>query len=516
VTRAWRTLAWCAVAAFAAYRLPELTRYALWYDELFSVTLAQSTWGELIGGAIHDRTNPPLFYALLKLWIGAGGISVGWMRLLPCLMGIALAVPVTALARRALSGAPGSPPPAADDHATLVGAGVALACAASSPLVVFLSNELRGYSLLLLLAATSLLAFWRVAESAEWSAPGAFPPEVPSPAGWAAVEHRRRVVLLATTNVLLVYAHYFGWLIVLAEVGAAAIWSRRAVRPTIIVAAAAAVAFAPWALAVARDAATAPAPLANVDWISRPALAAIPGFYDALVARVLTPGTAIMGAVVVLGALAALVTRLARRPAPGDRPRAAALAWFATLPVVVVFAASVALDRSLFVPRYLLVAAPAWWLLLGSVFAAGRPSGLPRTAVAAGFCAFVLAAGALRMTRGGEKVAWDRLTAAIAADAARQQAPDSPVVVLEGFTALPLGWYGLLVAGTGPRIRVTPFASLGAGPLPQPAWLVVRGAPGGVRPPMPGPVGGVAFDTVRVAADSTADQLIVAYRLVAR
>ena len=43
-----------------------------------------------------------------------------------------------------------------------------------------------------------------------------------------------------------------------------------------------------------------------------------------------------------------------------------------------------------------------------------------------------------------------------------------------------------------------------------------RGAPGGVHPPMPGPIGGAAFDTVRVAADSTPSQLIVAYRLVAR
>jgi hypothetical protein len=54
------------------------------------------------------------------------------------------------------------------------------------------------------------------------------------------------------------------------------------------------------------------------------------------------------------------------------------------------------------------------------------------------------------------------------------------------------------------------------GPLAFPAWLVVRGAPGGVRPMIPGPVGGVPFDTVRVAADSTLDQLIVAYRLTQR
>ena len=126
-TVAWRTLAWCAVAAFAAYRLPELTRYALWYDEIFSVTLAQSSWPDLLDAAIRDRTNPPLFYALLKVWIGVGGISVAWMRLLPCLMGIAVAFPMTALARRALAGPVGTAPSGTDGSPVLAGAAVALA-----------------------------------------------------------------------------------------------------------------------------------------------------------------------------------------------------------------------------------------------------------------------------------------------------------------------------------------------------------------------------------------------------
>lgn len=518
MTRAWRTLTWCAVAAFAAYRLPELTRYALWYDELFSVTLAQSGWGDLISGAIHDRTNPPLFYALLKLWIGVGGTSVAWMRLLPCLLGIAVAFPMTALARRAFAVPSGSPTPLTDTPTSFAGAAVALACAASSPLAVFLSNELRGYSLLLLLAATSLLSFWRVAESADWLAPGSFPPEVPSPAVTAREEHRRRVVLLALTNVLLVYTHYFGWLVVVAELGAAVVWARHVVRAALVSVAAAGLAFAPWAIAVARDAAMTPAPLANVDWISRPRIGAVPGFYDALVARVLTPESAAVGTAAVLAALAWLVVSVAQPKARASRARAAGLAWFAAVPVAIVFAASLALNRSLFVPRYLLVAAPAWWLLLGLSARQAALANVRAGRLAAGtFAGFVLVAGALRQVRGGEKIAWDRLTAAVAADAAARQTAVAPVVVMEGFTALPLNWYGLTAAGTGPQIAVTPLASLGAAvPLPQPAWLVVRGAPGGVRPPMPGPIGGVAFDTVRVAADSTPDQLVIAYRLVAR
>ena len=98
--RRWRILTVCAVGLFAAFRLAELTRYALWYDELFSLTLAQMGWGDLLRAAVHDRTNPPLFYLIFKGWIDVGGTSVAWMRLLPCLTGISAAVPLAALARR--------------------------------------------------------------------------------------------------------------------------------------------------------------------------------------------------------------------------------------------------------------------------------------------------------------------------------------------------------------------------------------------------------------------------------
>ena len=115
---------------------------------------------------------------------------------------------------------------------------------------------------------------------------------------------------------------------------------------------------------------------------------------------------------------------------------------------------------------------------------------------------------------GVDTVAWRTL--AWCAVAAAQGVSVAPVVALEGFTALPVAWYGPQASSPGVRIAVTPYASLGNGGLPSPSWLVVRGAPGRVHPPMPGPIGGVAFDTVRVAADSTPSQLIVAYRLVAR
>lgn len=443
--RTWRVIAICAVGVFAAFRIPELTRYALWYDELFSLTLAQMSWGDMLRAAIDDRTNPPLFYVLFKAWIGVGGESVTWVRLLPCLLGIAAAVPLAWLCRRIL---------------TPWGAAATLAAAAASPLAVFLSNEIRGYSLLLLLSAASLCAAMRVVDTLGWEATILAEGDSPNALGDVAPERMRRIVQLALVNSLLAYTHYFGWLLIVAELGAVLIWDRGAARWLAMAAGWTALLVAPWVVAVAIPATAVAAPLANVDWISAPALADIPRFYDALVARVLTPRTAWVGLLV----LAAVGIGFAvAGVAPGragriERRRPLALFFVALVPVAIVFVASLA-GRSVFVPRYLVVAAPAWWLLVG----AGAEA---RRWLAVAFAAFTLTAGTLREVRGGEKIPWDEVVAAVAADAGPA---GGTIYTLEGFTGLPAAFY----TGTAhPELRVHPVSSLDA--VAPPAWLVVR------------------------------------------
>lgn len=510
------------MAAFAAYRIPELTRYALWYDELFSLSLAQRDWGDLLAGAVTDRTNPPLFYALLKAWMGVGGESVAWMRLLPCAFGILVAAPMVALARRVAramsggdgvarlpaTGAPGGAPHDAGDAASTELAlpfTVALvAVAAASPLAVFLSNELRAYSLMLLLSATWLLAYFRVSESAGWLTPGsaAADGDAPSWRGQALGEHRRRVAQLTMVAVLLAYTHYFGWLLIATTLGAALFWRRGALAGVIVAAGVAGIAFLPWAVAVAVNVARVARPLANVAWVTPPRPMDVPVFYDALVARVPTPDTAWVGGML-LAALGGGLAVWLRRAPRGSPPRrvAAELALLALMPVAVAYVASVATSQSAFVPRYLMIAAPPWWLLvalaamaLGSVTARGRLMELDshRWGTAVALAAFTLAAGALREVRGGEKIPWDAVVRAIAADRAALRAqPAAPagrpagrpgggtvpaglaaagtIYSLEGFTALPAAYYA---ATLGTRLRVRPVASLDS--IMPPAWLVVR------------------------------------------
>ena len=71
------------ILAFVAMRVWRLTAFSLDGDEIFSLLLARGPWSALLGGAIQDAVHPPLFYALLKVWIRMGGESLLWIRLLP-------------------------------------------------------------------------------------------------------------------------------------------------------------------------------------------------------------------------------------------------------------------------------------------------------------------------------------------------------------------------------------------------------------------------------------------------
>jgi len=62
-------------ALYAAARLWRLTSYSLRPDEIFSLQTARLDWTGLIGAVVRDVVHPPLFYALLKVWIGLGGES---------------------------------------------------------------------------------------------------------------------------------------------------------------------------------------------------------------------------------------------------------------------------------------------------------------------------------------------------------------------------------------------------------------------------------------------------------
>jgi hypothetical protein len=421
------------VALYCAARLWRLTASCLWFDEIFSVHAARHTWGGLWRFAAADLIHPPLFYALLKLWTAVGGESLLWLRLFPALTSIAALVPFLLLARELRLGARG---------ATL-----ALLLAASNGYLIKYAQELRMYSLLLLLTLTSLWLFTRTLNSARASRP----------------------VLLALflANLSLVYTHYYGWLVVACEAALLLYADRRKRRAFLYVCAALLLCFAPWAAACLSAARRGVGGLAqNIGWIERPGALDLAQFYALLnepfyfrLSSAEPPyarGGALFGLMLLGVPLLLLLIRSLRRrhtnvsleePAHEEAERergahegaleeAAQLArrrvgpltflfFFTLAPVALAFVASLLLPYSVWGTRHLIIVAAPYVLLCGAALARTRPAWLKSSLLLILAC-WLVSVGALTHLRGEGAYVWCAW-GDLAASALRDEANDSHV-----------------------------------------------------------------------------------------
>lgn len=199
---------------YASVRLWNLTASCLWFDEIFSVHAAEHDWTSLFWFVAQDLIHPPLFYVLLKIWIGIGGENLFWLRLFSVVFSTAALAPFCLLCRQLKI-----------NFSTLA---LALAFFAVNGALIKYAQEVRMYGVLLCFSLASLWLFVRFLNSGK---------------GFAA---------LTIINVLLVYTHYFGWLIVLNEIVAVAIFQRANLKRIFIMTAAAAISFLPWVLMIWR------------------------------------------------------------------------------------------------------------------------------------------------------------------------------------------------------------------------------------------------------------------------
>ncbi len=193
----WAALALVTGAALAL-RLPYLGNQSLWYDETFTRTIAAAPsitrlWHEVKA----TEGTPPLYYLLTWAWGKLFGIH-------------------TDAALRATSGLAGAAcvPAAFVALRRFVGNRAALAAAAlvaASPMLVWYSLDARAYSLLVLL---SLLSIWATSLLLERPA-------------------TRRWIGWAVASAALVWTHYFGAFLVIAEV-AVLLWRLPAARGRIL------------------------------------------------------------------------------------------------------------------------------------------------------------------------------------------------------------------------------------------------------------------------------------------
>jgi mannosyltransferase len=170
----WPLLAITVLAA--VLRLSTLGLQSFWYDEAFTpVHVLRAGLGATLHNVVHTENTPPLWYVLewaVSRVLGTGVIA---LRLLSALAGIAT-VPVAWAIGCEFQGPP-----------TRRAAIVAAALVASSPLLVWYSQEARAYGLFVLTASLALLCFVRALRE---------------PTG-------RRLAAFALTASLALLTHYF-------------------------------------------------------------------------------------------------------------------------------------------------------------------------------------------------------------------------------------------------------------------------------------------------------------------
>lgn len=453
------------VLLYVAARLWRLDATCLWFDELFSVHAARHSWGEMLRFVATDLIHPPLFYALLKIWIAIGGESLAWLRLFPALTAIAAMSPFLLLAREL--------------RLRAWETNVALLLLAANGYLIKYAQEVRMYSLLLLLALTSLWLFAKLLR-AETSMKGAL------------------LLALFAANLPLIYTHYYGWLVVVAEAIFLALHKRGKLASFLLMVAALAVCFAPWVYACLAAASEAGGGLAqNIGWQTRPragemwqllALFHQPFYFRQSSAEppYVRWGAPLGFALLTAPALLLLLRAWKEKRASedkreredeqrerGDEQREAPrlLFFFALAPVAFAFALSYALPQSIWGARHLIIAAAPYLLLAALALMRLRPVWLRIAAfvILGGWLAFAALANGLRREEALIWCAWEGL----AAQARQAEVAETPVnlYAFEDLVAYHL-WHALGAAHES-RFHVT-VVKLVPGLKEDPAYFLPR------------------------------------------
>jgi len=380
------------IAVYVALRFWDLTASCLWFDEIFSIHAAEHSWNTLFSFVADDLIHPPLFYVLLKLWINAGAESLLWLRLFPVVFAIISLLPFLFLCR--------------EFKLNLSTQTLALFFLATNGSLIKYSQEVRMYSVLLCLSLFSMWLFVR------YFAKGT------------------NFVPLVLINLLLIYTHYFGWLVIATEVVVILIFQRIKWRRAVLMFAVLFVCFAPWAYAV-RNAALGGSELGqNVGWIARPGLWAIYQFALDLIEPIYYQATSIEPASIYRVSLPILLIIVivlslyfANRKQQDDieRQNIKLLALFAGVPLLTALALSWILPHSVWGTRHLIVVFPPFAILL-AITISSIPSQWLKTAAITLIVLFSGYAFVLQASRPASQYSWCVWSSLVADAATEQQA----------------------------------------------------------------------------------------------
>ncbi|MBL8181824.1 MAG: glycosyltransferase family 39 protein [Blastocatellia bacterium] len=311
--------------SFILLRFWRIDVACLWFDEIFSVHAAQQSWGNLFSFIAADLIHPPLFYVVLKLWIGIGGESVLWLRTLPALFAI-LSIPPLIWLTRVLK------------LPTLV-APLACLLLAFNGSVLKYSQEVRMYSMLMCLSLFSAWLFARYYVKGKSFIP------------------------LLIINCFVIYTHYFGWFVVGSEIAAILLFQRMKWRRMAVMFGILAAVFTPWAIAVI-SAAESGGVAQNIGWMQRPGIRQIVTLVFNLIEPIYYQSSSIdpisdvkvalpILLIIALSVIAFIADNKARTEAQKDAVRL--LFVFVVVPMLIAFLLSWIMPVSIWGTRHLII-----------------------------------------------------------------------------------------------------------------------------------------------------------------
>ena len=374
------------VLLLVVLRFWRITSYSLWGGEAFTMIGVQQSWRGMFAYIVADVVHPPLFYVLLRLWIAIGGDSLLWLKLFPVLTGVAVVVPFLLLCRELSFGLPET--------------NLALLMVAVNGYLIHYAQELRMYSLLTFLAVCSFWLFVRLYNS-------------PQPA-------TGQLLVLTAVNLLAIYTHYYGWVVVGVEFFFLLVWQRQRAAAFGLSVLFLFICFAPWAYLVVQEARAIGGLAQNLDWIPRPGVSNLLNLYVTLNGPLGNRYIRLLG--LMLFGLPLLfwgweVLRPGFRQCKDVPVRFSWLALLAFVPVTALFLVSQWTEQAVWIDRYFIFIAIPYMMLVAAAVHQLRPPHL-RTLWIAAIVVWSLLAGFndLRTNRMawespqlGSRVDWDGL-----------------------------------------------------------------------------------------------------------
>lgn len=311
----------------------------LYSDEVWIITTATSKFSDFLLEPLQDWVHPPLFHFLARAWVYAVGFEDHSIRIMAMIFGV-LSIPLIYAIGRRISGA----------RCGIVAATLL----ALSPSHIYHSQYGRHYSLFVFLVLVSMCTFFEI---------------------YAHPANRKYFALYTVATTLLVYTHYFGWMIVACQslffISCRSQFIKRwaAVQAMILFA------YAPWVYFMLKAAAKTPSSdqiVPHIAWIEPPALWEPFRTLAIFNGTISFPHQAILGTAFV-GGIFALSMRELFRKEKTIHDEVLILLSYVVIPFFLVFIVSYAL-QPIWILRAMMLSLPAYYLLisLGALQFKGR------------------------------------------------------------------------------------------------------------------------------------------------